>query len=121
MAESDWRDVDSIGRLPNSRSTSGAWRNEHWSSIDRPIEQRHNPPASQAAVIGDDRLVAEDAVFDRRAAADVALAAENRSAHGRVLTDPGVRPDDRSVDGGMLLDLALAADHGVGTDLGAGL
>src|SRR5436309_11452745 len=77
---------------------------------------------SQAAVVGDDRFVAEDdAVVHRRAAPDVAVAAEDRPAHDRFLADAVVGPDNRAVEDRVLLDVALAPDDAVGADPGAGL
>src|SRR6185369_3484644 len=63
------------------------------------------------------RLVAEhQAVVERRAAPDVAVAAKDRVPNDRLLPDPRVRPQDRLLDDGMLLDMTLPADHTVWTD-----
>src|SRR6185295_13423785 len=76
----------------------------------------------EAAVVGDDGLVAEHGRrLDRRVAADMAVAAEDRSADARFASDPPVRPDDRAVDDRTLVDVRLAADDRVGKDAGAGL
>src|SRR5204863_8503057 len=73
------------------------------------------------AVVGDDALVSEDdAVVDRRVAADVAVAAENRAADDGVLADAAVGPDDRVLELRLFLDVALPADDAVGADARAG-
>src|SRR5262249_50717163 len=88
------------------------------SAFDRRV---FDQPLLQLAVVGHDRLVAEDnAVVDERAAADMAMAGENRAAHHRFLADARIRPDDGVVDRGVRLDVALAADDAVRADARAG-
>ena len=50
--------------------------------------------ASEAAVVGDHRFIAEHDVGDDRIPANVAVAAENRLPDDRLLADARVRPDD---------------------------
>src|SRR5262245_65103048 len=76
----------------------------------------------ESAVVRHARLVAEhQAVVERGAAPDVAVAAEDRMPNDRLLPDPRVRPHDRLLDDGMLLDMTLSADHTVWSDPCAGL
>src|SRR5574342_181422 len=76
----------------------------------------------EPAVVRHRALVAEhDAVLDGGAAADVAVPAQNRPAHDRFLADPAVGPHDRLLDDRVFFDVALTADHTVGTDARAGL
>src|SRR6266566_8205309 len=73
--------------------------------------------ASQAAVVGDHRLVAQHhPVVEAGAAADVAVPSDNRSANGGLLADAGVRPDNCTLDGCVFLEVTVPSDHAVGTD-----
>src|SRR5688572_4769138 len=60
-------------------------------------------------------------MIERHVAADVAVATDNRIAHGRVAADAAVRPDDGALDRRVLFDLRLPPDDGVRADAGAGL
>src|SRR5207247_8960849 len=65
-------------------------------------------------MVGDDGFVAEDhAVLDDGAAADVAVAPDDRSAHDRFLADPAVRPHDGVLEDRVFFDVALAAEDAV--------
>src|ERR671931_1371658 len=73
--------------------------------------------ASQTAVVGDDRFVAEDhAVLYARAPPDMTMPAEDGAADHRLLADSRIGPDNRVLDRGMLLEMALAADDAVRPD-----
>src|SRR5260370_40367844 len=46
----------------------------------------------------------------------MAVPAEDRTAHDRLLADPRVGPDDRLLDGRVFFHMTLAAHHAVGPD-----
>src|SRR6185503_15857100 len=75
----------------------------------------------ESTVIGHHRLVPKDIVVKHGAPANVAVAAQNRLAHDRILADPRIRPHNGALDNRMLLDVALTANDAIGTDPGARL